>query len=127
MLIVGLLLAALAALLHGYIFFLQSVAWTSPEARRTFGVSVAQAEQTRQLAFNQGFYNLFLAILVALGSVLVGTGRPTVGLTLVLAGVGSMLAAALVLGVSSRSHRRAAVSQGALPLLAIGALAASLV
>ncbi|UOR03334.1 DUF1304 domain-containing protein [Leucobacter allii] len=122
MIVAGWVLAALAALLHGYIFYLESVAWTSPRARAVFGTTAEEAAATRELAYNQGFYNLFLAVLVVLGLAL-GAAAPAVGLALVLAGTGSMLAAALVLGISSPAKRGAAVKQGALPLLAVAALA----
>ncbi|WP_342372703.1 DUF1304 domain-containing protein [Propioniciclava soli] len=122
MLITGLVLATLAALLHGYIFALESFAWASPAAQRTFGHTAQEAERTRFMAFNQGFYNLFLALLAVAGVVAVLAGATVVGLTLVFAGVGSMLAAALVLGISSPPHRSAALKQGALPLLALIAL-----
>lgn len=56
MVITGLVLAGLAALIHVYIFFLESVAWTSPTARATFGTTAEEAEATKSLAFNQGFY-----------------------------------------------------------------------
>ena len=121
MIIVGLVLAALAALLHVYIFYMESVSWTAPRTRKTFGISAEGAEATKELAFNQGFYNLFLAIVAGVGIVLAPIVGG-VGHALVLAGVGSMLAAALVLFVSSPRKRRAAVTQGAIPLLAVLAL-----
>ena len=46
-------------------------------------------------------------------------GARAVGVALVFAGVGSMLAAALVLLVSSPDKARAAVTQGTFPLIAI--------
>ncbi len=68
--------AVLAGLVHVYIFFLESVAWTSPRVRRVFGIaSESEAQATRTLAFNQGFYNLFLAIGAILGVVLVLAGN----------------------------------------------------
>lgn len=126
MLFAGLILAALAAVLHVYVFYLESFAWTSGEARRVFRTTPQEAEQLRLMAFNQGFYNLFLALLVGIGAVAYAAGANTVGLTLMLAGTGSMLAAAVVLGLGSRTHRRAAVQQGTLPLLAVVALTGSL-
>ena len=126
MLLVGLVLAALAALLHVFIFYLESYAWASPAARDTFGHRRDEVEATRMLAFNQGYYNFFLAVLVALGIVLYSLGHDVVGLTLVFAGVGSMLAAALVLLLASARHRGAAVKQGVLPLLAVAILAYAL-
>lgn len=119
MLIAGFVVAVLAALLHVYIWWLESMAWTSGAARAVFGTTREEAEATKQMAFNQGFYNLFLAVLVFLGVALHVAGHESVGTTLVLAGVGSMLAAALVLLLSSPAHRQAAIKQGALPLVAV--------
>lgn len=126
MLIAGLVLAALAALLHVFIFYLESIAWTGPQARRTFGTSEAQAEQTKEMAFNQGFYNLFLAIVAGVGIAFVATGNVPAGAALVFAGAGSMAAAALVLFVSSPDKRGAALKQGIVPLLGVIALAIGL-
>ncbi|GGC53469.1 DUF1304 domain-containing protein [Hoyosella rhizosphaerae] len=127
MIVVGLIFAGIAALVHLYIFYLESLAWESPQARAVFGTgSVEEARATRFLAYNQGFYNLFLAILAALGIIFVAVGHLGVGSALVFAGTGSMLAAALVLFVSSKPHRSAAVKQGLFPLLAVGALAIGL-
>lgn len=122
MTIAGLVLAGLAALLHVYIFYMESIAWTTPRVRAVFGTSEEQARETKQLAFNQGFYNLFLAVVVLLGIVLLPLGYSVVGLALVFVGTGSMLAAALVLLCSSLDKRRAAMMQGSLPALAIIAL-----
>ncbi len=127
MLIAGLVLAGVAALIHVYIFYLESVAWTKQPGRAVFGLTAEEAESTRELAFNQGFYNLFLALITVLGIVLVGFDRLAIGATLVLAGIGSMLAAALVLFCSNRTRRRAALAQGLVPLLSIIALVAVLV
>lgn len=127
MLIAGVILAALAGAFHVYIFVLESVRWTEPATRRIFGVrSQADAETMRQLAFNQGFYNLFLALAAFLGVILVVAGLPEVGVTLALTGTAMMLGAALVLVLSDRSQRRAALLQGGLPLLAVIALGLSI-
>lgn len=125
MILAGLVLAAVAALVHCFIFYLESIAWTSPRSRATFGTTEETAEITRPLAFNQGFYNLFLAIAVFLGIALFSSQR-AVGATLVLVGVASMLAAALVLALSDRTKLRAAAIQGTAPLLAVIALVISL-
>ncbi len=118
MLVVGAVLAVLAALVHVYIFVLESLRWTAPATRRVFGTTAEQAETTRALAYNQGFYNLFLAIVTVVGVLLLGTQR-SAGIALVLAGTGSMLAAALVLVLHDRRMLRAAAVQGALPLLGV--------
>ena len=49
------------ALLHIYIMVLEMFLWTTPRARRAFGLSLDFANQTRALAANQGLYNGFLA------------------------------------------------------------------
>ena len=119
MLIVALTIAGLAALLHVYIFVLESLTWTSPRTRAIFGTTAEEAETTRPLAFNQGFYNLFLAVVTAAGIVAFLMGHKGVGAALVFAGVGSMLAAAAVLLASSPDKSRAALTQGALPLVGV--------
>lgn len=120
MLIVGLVFAAAAAAFHVFIFALESLRWTEPGTRKIFGVASAEdAETTKALAFNQGFYNLFLALTTLLGIALVLSGLATVGLTLVFAGTGMMLAAALVLVLSNLKMAKSAAMQGTLPLLAV--------
>ena len=126
MLTAVLIFAALAALLHVYIFVMESLTWTSPRTRATFGTTQEEAETTKLLAFNQGFYNLFLAIVTAMGIVAICLGHTAIGAALVFAGVGSMLAAAVVLLASSPDKARAAVTQGAFPLIAVVLLAVAL-
>ncbi|GAB2550124.1 DUF1304 domain-containing protein [Leucobacter ruminantium] len=122
MIVAALVLAGIAALLHVYIFTMESIAWTSPKVRATFGTSEAEAEATREMAFNQGFYNVFLAIVTGIGIALIATGAVAIGSALVFAGAGSMAAAALVLLLSSPDKRGAALKQGTVPLLAVVAL-----
>jgi putative membrane protein len=126
MLTAGLIFAALAAVLHVYIFVMESLTWTSPRTRATFGTTQEEAETTKLLAFNQGFYNLFLAIVTAMGIVAICLGHTAIGAALVFAGAGSMLAAAVVLLASSPDKARAAVTQGAFPLIAVVLLAVAL-
>ena len=119
MLIAGLVLADIAALIHVYIFYLESFAWTDRKTLATFGMTAEQAEAMRPMALNQGFYNLFLAIVTVVGIVLAVTGPTAVGAALVLAGAGSMVAAALVLVISDPAKRGAALKQGLVPLLGV--------
>jgi putative membrane protein len=126
MITAALIFAGLAALLHVYIFVMESLTWTSPRTRATFGTTPEEAETTKLLAFNQGFYNLFLAIVTAIGVVAICLGHTAVGAALAFAGVGSMLAAAAVLLASSPDKARAAVTQGAFPLIAVVLLALGL-
>jgi putative membrane protein len=127
MITAGLIFAGLAALLHVYIFVLESFAWTTARTRAVFGTTAEEAQTTKMLAFNQGFYNLFLAIVTAVGIAMVVLGHRSVGAALVFAGVGSMLAAALVLVGSSPDKARAAVTQGTFPLIAVVLLALGLI
>ncbi|CAM3304617.1 epimerase [Mycobacterium intermedium] len=115
----ALVFAGLAAVLHVYIFVMESLTWTSPRTRATFGTTLEEAETTKLLAFNQGFYNLFLAIITGIGIAVLLTGHKGVGAALILAGVGSMAAAAVVLLISARDKARAALTQGAFPALAV--------
>jgi putative membrane protein len=126
MITAGLLFAGFAALLHVYIFVLESFTWTTARTRAVFGTTAEEAQTTKTLAFNQGFYNLFLAVVTAIGITMVILGHRSVGAALIFAGAGSMLAAAIVLLVSSPDKARAAVTQGALPLIAVGLLAVAL-
>lgn len=119
----ALVFAALAALLHVYIFVMESLTWTSPRTRKVFGTTAEEAETTKLLAFNQGFYNLFLAIVTGVGVGAIALGHKPVGAALIFAGVGSMLAAAVVLLAASPDKARAAITQGAFPLIAVVLLA----
>lgn len=126
MVIVALIFAGLAALLHAYIFVMESLTWTTPRTRAVFGTTAEEAETTKLLAFNQGFYNLFLGIVTAVGIVAIVMQCKAVGAALVFAGAGSMLAAAVVLLASAPGKARAAVTQGLFPLFAVVLLAIAL-
>jgi putative membrane protein len=127
MITAALVFAALAAVLHVYIFAMESLMWTSARTRATFGTTPEEAETTKLLAFNQGFYNLFLAIVTGVGIVAVALGHKAVGAALVFAGVGSMAAAAIVLLVSALDKARAALVQGTFPAIAVVLLVIGLV
>jgi putative membrane protein len=126
MIAAALIFAGLAALLHVYIWVMESLTWTSARTRATFGITEEEAEATKELAFNQGFYNLFLAVITAVGITIGGFGYYDAATALIFAGTGSMLAAAVVLLVSSPDKARAAITQGTLPLIAIVLLAVHL-
>lgn len=119
MLAVALVLAALAGLLHVYIFVLESLRFDRPEVHQRFRTRTEDVPAVRAWAYNQGFYNLFLAIGAFVGVLVAATGSDDVGLALVLLACGSMLAAALVLVATDRRMVRAAASQGTVPLLAV--------
>lgn len=121
--IIATVFGALAALLHVYIFVMESVQWTQPRIWKRFGVAdQAAADTTKPMAYNQGFYNLFLALGAVLGIILFwlgGVQAPihVAGVALVLFALGSMVAAALVLLTTGARYLRAALIQGTLPLV----------
>ncbi|MCR1162308.1 DUF1304 domain-containing protein [Paenarthrobacter sp. UW852] len=129
MILASLIFALIAALLHVFIFTMESITWTKPSTWKRFSLtSQADAETTKPLAYNQGFYNLFLAIGALIGIIAVWAGAPQVGWTLVFSSCGSMLLAAMVLAASGKKYLRAATTQGITPLLAVvlGVLAVTL-
>lgn len=113
----------IAALIHVYFFVLESLWFMRPAVWGRFGIeSEADAEVTRSFAYNQGFYNLFLAVGVAIGLVLVGVGQAAAGLAIVLFACGSMIAAGVVLFAHSPSFLRAAAIQAVPPAVAVLAI-----
>ena len=115
--------AALAGVIHVLFFCMESLWWTRPGVYRRFRSTAAQAEATRSLALNQGFYNLFLAAGVFIGLALTETGYYRAGIILVAWNCLSMLAAAVVLAVSAPGMMRGALIQGLPPLLVVAGLA----
>jgi len=109
---------ALAAVLHVYIFLMESAWWTRPKIWQRFGLaSQAEAETTKVLAYNQGFYNLFLAVGAVLGLFLYFGGPRDAGAALVLFSTASMFVAAIVLTTSGPGRVKSALTQGTLPLI----------
>ncbi len=115
----------MAALLHVVFFCLESLLWQNPEVMKSFHQEASQAASTALMAFNQGFYNLFLAIGMAIGLVLLTKKNPTVGKTLVFYISAVMLGAALVLLYSAPQMLRGVLAQGVPALLTIICLASS--
>jgi putative membrane protein len=109
--------AAIAGLVHVLFFCMESLWWTKPAVYRRFRSTEAEALVTRSLAFNQGFYNLFLAAGALGGLVLVATGHGGAGMILAAWSCASMLAAAVVLAASSPQMLRGAAVQGLPPLV----------
>lgn len=112
--------ALIAAALHVLFFYFESVTFTRPDVWRRFGVaSQDQAEIVRPMAFNQGFYNLFLAVGIVVGLGLVAAGHVAAGRAIVLFACACMVLAGVVLIATSRAMLRAALIQLVAPLLAI--------
>ena len=111
------LAAILAGAIHVLIFCMESLWWTTPKVRARFRQAPEQAHATKLLAFNQGFYNLFLAIGTLTGLALTLMGHREAGLVLVNWNCLFMVGAALVLAASARQMWRGALIQGVAPLL----------
>jgi putative membrane protein len=109
--------ALLAAIMHVVFFCAESLWWQKPAVRKGFLMTAEQAETTRLLAFNQGFYNLMLAAGTFVGLGYWAAGRDTIGLTLIAWSCLTMVVAALVLISSAPQLKRGAVAQAAPPLV----------
>ena len=119
MVILASVFAVLAALLHVLFFAYESLLFERPEVHARFRTRTEDVPAVNPWAYNQGFYNLFLAVGALVGVVLALAGQEAVGLALVLLACGSMLAAAVVLVTTDRAMARAAATQGTFPLLAV--------
>ena len=122
---VGLAAAVLAAVIHVWFFVLESLWFMRPTVFRRFGLeSEAEARIVRSFAYNQGFYNLFLAVGVAVGIALIALRDPASGRAILLFSCGSMIAAGVVLVLHNRRFARAAAIQAVPPLVAVLAVLA---
>jgi putative membrane protein len=120
---IAILAAAIAALIHLWFFAMESLWFMRPTVWRRFGIaSEADASIVRSFAYNQGFYNLFLAVGVTIGLALVATGDVASGRVLVLFACGSMIAAGLVLYLHNPRFLQAATVQAVPPLIAVAAI-----
>ncbi|MBW8871302.1 MAG: DUF1304 domain-containing protein [Leifsonia sp.] len=117
MAIIGSVLIAAAAIIHVVFFAMESVLWSSPGVWRRFGVaSQRDADAVRPMAYNQGFYNLFLAGGSVVGLLLYWTTLRQVGFGLIFFCGVCMVLASLVLLTTGRRLWGAALLQGAVPL-----------
>ena len=113
--------SVLAGLLHVAIFVAESFRWRHPAVWRAFGVRSQQAaDDATFFTFNQGFYNLFLAVGAIAGPVMIVAGDRAAGFTSLIYACASMVAAAAVLlGGGGRCYVRAATVQATFPALAL--------
>ena len=120
---IGIAAAIVAALIHVWFFVLESLWFSRPAVWARFGLSsVEEARTVRSFAFNQGFYNLFLAVGVGIGLLLAASGDPASGRAIVLFACGSMVAAGVVLVLHNRAFLQAALIQVVPALVAIVAI-----
>lgn len=127
-LVVGAVFVSIAALIHVVIFVLESVLWSHPTTWKRFGLrSQEEADTVQPMAYNQGFYNVFLALGAGAGVVMMfwADVRPQ-GIALSIFVCLSMLLASVVLITSNPKLARAALTQGVAPLIALILLVLSL-
>jgi len=112
--------ALLAALIHGWFFLMESVWFMRPRVWARFGLATQeQAAIVRSFAWNQGFYNLFLAIGVGVGLGLMARGNTVAGEAVTLFACGSMAAAGIMLFLYNHRFLGAALIQAVPPIVAI--------
>ncbi len=109
-------LVVLAGLFHVAVFLMESLLFRRPSVYQRFLIKDdTEAAAARPWAFNQGFYNLFLA-LGAFGGLILGGER---GYAIALFSCACMAGAGAVLYGSDRRMLRAALAQAALPIIAL--------
>lgn len=114
------LFATIGGLFHVIFFLMESIFWMHPKVHRVFGIkSIEEAKLFKVSFFNQGFYNLFLAIGIFTADYLLFSGYFIAGKTLLLFCCASMLAAAVVLFFSKPGMLRGVIIQGLCPLIAL--------
>ena len=107
---------AVAGVFHLAVFALESLLFKKPSTYRRFLIRTeAEAEVVRPWAFNQGFYNLFLA-LGALGGLIAGGDK---GHAIALFACACMAGAGVVLLASDRRMVRPAALQAVPPILGL--------
>lgn len=111
--------AVVAVLFHVGVFVLESVLFERPRVQRLLLGRPEPAAGVRRWAFNQGFYNLFLAAGPAIGIIAHHAGNTSAGRALVIYGCAFMAACGIVLYLSNRKSWRGALAQGAPPLIAL--------
>jgi putative membrane protein len=118
--VIAIVAALVAAAIHAWFFVLESVRFTSPTVFTRFGIRSAEdAAIVRPMAFNQGFYNLFLAIGIVGGLALVASARVDAGRAVVVFACACMVGAGVVLLITNRRFLAAASIQAVPPLIAI--------
>lgn len=118
---IAIAVAVLAAFVHVYIFAMESLWFMRPAIWSRFGLASAdEARVVRSFAYNQGWYNLFLALGVAVGLALIAGGATDAGRAIVIFACASMVAAGIVLAQHNRAFLRAAAIQAVPPAVAIG-------
>jgi putative membrane protein len=106
----------IAGVFHVFVFAMESLLFRKPSTYRRFLVKDdTEMAAARPWAFNQGFYNLFLAV-GALGGLIWGGDK---GHAIALFACACMAGAGVVLVASDRRMVRAAATQAVPPIVAL--------
>ena len=112
--------ALIGALFHVSAFALESLLFRRPQVQRLMlGGRAEVAPDVYLWAFNQGFYNLFVAAGAVGGVIAYHSGQLAAGRALTLYACAFMAAAGVVLVVSDRRLWRGALGQAVPPLVAL--------
>jgi putative membrane protein len=107
----------IAALVHIYIFVLETFLFQKENGYKAFKMKKEDHEAVKPWALNQGFYNLFLAVGMFMGLYYVNQLEIKVAGAMVSFVGFSMVAAGLVLFVTNKKMRKGALVQMVPPLL----------
>lgn len=120
MTILAVVCAMVAAVIHVAFFAVESLAFRRQWAWQLLGFRTREdAAAQRTVFFNQGFYNLFLAVGAVVGAVIFAGGGTV---ALVVFALFAMLGAAVVLVASAPRVWLAALLQGLAPLVGLTAI-----
>ena len=119
MAVIAQVFALIAAAAHIAAFIMESLLFHRPSVQRFLLRAGSDSAGVRIWAFNQGFYNLFVATGAVVGVILWATGDETVGRTLVIYTCAFMALAGVVLFVSDRALWRGMIGQSGPPLIGL--------
>ena len=113
------LFAMVAALFGVVAWVLESFLFQKPSVQAFLLGKPEPAAGVRLWAFNQGFYNLFLAAGLIAGLIAYYAGHESVGRALVIYGCAFIAATGVVLFISNRRLWRSMIAQSGPPLIAL--------
>src|SRR5262245_3614294 len=111
--------AVIAGLFHVGAFVMESLLFRRPQVQRIFLGRAGVAEDVFLWAFNQGFYNLFLAAGAIGGVVAYHAGPEIAARAITLFCCACMAGAGVVLFISNRKLWRGALGQAVPPAIAL--------
>lgn len=111
--------AVVAVVFHVVAFVLESFLFHRSDVQTFLLGRPEPAEGVRLWAFNQGFYNLFLAAGPVAGLIAHYAGYTDVGRTLVVYGCAFMVGCGIVLFISDRKLWRSMIGQSGPPFIAL--------